>query len=120
MKRIISVLMALCVLLSVMSLAACGKAASESIDGTYQLVQMESGGSDITGLLENVDVVLTVEGNKATVVMNDETVNWQVDLQGKQMINDDGQKVPYRAEGNQLIVEDAENTQGKMVFEKQE
>ena len=104
-----------------MSLVSCneGGTDSESIDGEYIMVEWKTGETDYTPVLENLDITMTIENNKATVKLMDGAVDWQVDTKEKVMRGDDGTEVPYRMEGNQLIVEGTEDgVYGKMVFDK--
>ena len=116
MKRTVSILLLIC-MLAALCLTACGKA--ENIDGSYKLVEMEAGGEDISDALNDVEVTMTIEGTTATVVMDDQTIIWQVDYDNKVMINEEGQKEAYRVEDNKLIVEGNSADAGKMIFEKQ-
>lgn len=116
MKRIISVICA--VLILALCLTACGE---PKLDGTYQLITMESGGEDLTALLGAVDVYMTVKDGQATVDFAGQTMSWEIDEENGVMRNEDGAESPYRVEENQIILENEENgTISKMVFEKVE
>ena len=115
MKRSVSVLCALLLLLSVACLTACG---GKDISGTYKLVEMTSGGEDMTKYIGMIDeVTLTVDGSKAKLEMGEDVSELIVDTK-TQTVKTDGSSSPYTVEGNKLTLED-ESSKTKMVFEKQ-
>ena len=118
MKRPVLVLTAVAVLLAVLSLAACS--APKNMDGVYQLISMESNGEDISEALSDHEVTLTVEGDRAVVAMGDRVVNWKIDFENRQVVNDAGVQESFRVAGDRLIIEGNDVIDGKMVFEKQE
>ena len=117
MKKPILVLTAVAVLMAVLSLAACG--APKNIDGVYQLISIESNGEDISEALSDYEVTLTAEGDQAVVAMSDQDVNWKIDIENQQLVNDAGVKESFRVEDDRLIIEGNDVIDGKMVFKKQ-
>lgn len=121
MKKAISIICVAVLLVMTVSLAACSPGGGQDISGTYKLVEMNSGGQDMTSMLTLVNVTLTVEGDSAVLEMMGDTVNWKVNTANQMFTNPDGNSVPYKIEDDKLIVEGGESSSyGKMVFEKQE
>lgn len=115
MKKIISVVCIVMMLVGVMSLAAC----SGGLDGTYNLVEMSSGGQDMTSYLSMIgDVVLTIKGDKATIELGGETTELTVDTKNSVFKDETGESTPFTVEGDRLTMENPESN-SKMVFEKQ-
>ena len=124
MKKTISILCVAVLLMMMVGLAACSSGnagGGQDISGTYKLVEMNSGGEDMTSMLTLINVTMTIEGDTAVVGMMDDTLEWKVDTGRQTFTNADGASVPYRIEEDRLIVEGGEDSSyGKMVFEKQE
>jgi len=116
MKKIISVICVVLMLISVLSLTACS---GNSLDGTYNLVEMSSGGEDMTSYLSMIgDVTLTIKGDKATVVLGGETTELTVDAKNSVLKDESGEATPFTVEGDRLTMENTESN-SKMVFELQ-
>ena len=115
MKRIISIICIAALLLMTLCLSACGT----RLDGTYKLISIESGGNDLSSVLQNVDVYMTIEKDQATVGFADQTMKWTIDEKAGIMRNEDGAESTYRVEDGTIILESAEDgVTGKLVFEK--
>ena len=115
MKKLISVICIVMMLVGVMSLAAC----SNSLDGSYNLVEMSSGGEDMTSYLSMIgDVILTINGDKATIVLGGETTELTVDAKNSVFKDETGESTPFNVEGDRLTMENPESN-SKRVFEKQ-
>ena len=84
-----------------------------------KLISIESNGEDISGALSDYEVTLTVEGDQAVVAMSDQVVNWTIDFENQQVINEAGVKESFRVAGDRLIIEGNDVIDGKMIFEKQ-
>ena len=117
MKRTISIICAVLMLISVLSLTACSGSGSK-LDGTYKLVEMSSGGQDMTSYLSMIgDVYLTIEGDKATIELGGETTNLKVDQKNSAFVDEAGDSTPITVEGDRITMENPES-ESKMVFEK--
>ena len=115
MKRIISIICIAALLLMTLCLSACGT----RLDGTYKLISIESGGNDLSSVLQNVDVYMTIEKDQATVNFAEETMKWTIDEKAGVMRNDEGAESPYHLEDGKIILENNDGGMvGKMVFEK--
>ena len=116
MKKIISVICVVLMLVSVLSLSACS---GSSLDGTYKLVEMTSGGQDMTSYLSMLgDVILTIQGDKASIELSGETTQLTVDSKNSAFIDVEGDSTPFTVEGTRLTMESSQSD-SKMVFEKQ-
>ena len=120
MKKAISIICVAVMLVMMVSLAACSTPGPD-VTGTYKLVEMSSGGEDMTSMLTLITVTMTVEGDTALLELYGESLEWKVNTNNGTFSNADGATIPYRVEGDQLILEGGEDsTYGKMVFEKQD
>ena len=121
MKRFTAILCAALLLISVLSLTACGGSSSggQDISGTYTLVEMTVDGEDLTEYLSLIgDVTLTVDGSKASLDMAGDITEMTVDTGAQTIKSADGEVSPYTIEGNKLTLEE-DSSDTKMVFEKQ-
>ena len=116
MKKIICVL---CItVLLVMSLTACK---GQSLDGSYKLVEMETGGEDISSVLKSVNILMEIEADHAVLNFAGQMLEWEVDTETGVMRSSEGMETPYSVEDNRIILEsEADGTNSRMVFEKQE
>lgn len=118
MKKIVSLLCIAVILVMMSGLAACGE---PKLDGTYLLVEMASGGQDLSDLLDDIDICLTVKDDHATLTFADQTTEWEIDTKNSVMRNEEGAESPYRTEDNLIILENEEDgLTHRMVFEKAE
>ena len=121
MKKTISIVCIFVMIMAVISLAACGSnngSGGNDISGTYKLTEMTVSGEDMTQYLSLIgEVTLVVNGDKATLKMDDEVTEMTVDTKAKTMTSG-GNASPFKIEDNKLIMEDT-NAKTKMVFEKQ-
>ena len=116
MKKIISVVCVVLMIFSVLSLSACS---GNSLEGTYKLVEMTSGGQDMTSYLSMLgDVILTIKGDKATIDIGGETTQLTVDSKNSAFVDEEGESTPFTFEDNKLTMSSSESD-SKMVFEKQ-
>ena len=116
MKRTVSIICAVLMLISVLCLTACS--GGSKLDGSYKLVEMSSGGQDMTSYLNMIgDVYLVIEGEKATIELGGETTQLKVDAKNSAFIDEAGDSTPITIEGDRITVENPES-QSKMVFEK--
>ena len=103
-------------LISVLCLTACS--GGSKLDGSYKLVEMSSGGQDMTSYLNMIgDVYLVIEGEKATIELGGETTQLKVDAKNSAFIDEAGDSTPITIEGDRITMENPES-QSKMVFEK--
>ena len=116
MKRTVSIICAVLMLISVLCLTACS--GGSKLDGSYKLVEMSSGGQDMTSYLNMIgDVYLVIEGEKATIELGGETTQLKVDAKNSAFIDEAGDSTPITIEGDRITMENPES-QSKMVFEK--
>lgn len=116
MKRTVSIICAVLMLISVLCLTACS--GGSKLDGSYKLVEMSSGGQDMTSYLNMIgDVYLVIEGEKATIELGGETTQLKVDAKNSAFIDEEGDSTPITIEGDRITMENPES-QSKMVFEK--
>jgi len=116
MKRTVSIICAVLMLISVLCLTACS--GGSKLDGTYKLIEMSSGGQDMTSYLNMIgDVYLVIEGEKATIELGGETTQLKVDAKNSAFIDEAGDSTPITIEGDRITMENPES-QSKMVFEK--
>ena len=116
MKRTVSIICAVLMLISVLCLTACS--GGSKLDGSYKLVEMSSGGQDMTSYLNMIgDVYLVIEGEKATIELGGETTLLKVDAKNSAFIDEAGDSTPITIEGDRITMENPES-QSKMVFEK--
>ena len=116
MKRTVSIICAVLMLISVLCLTACS--GGSKLDGSYKLVEMSSGGQDMTSYLNMIgDVYLVIEGEKATIELGGETRQLKVDANNSAFIDEAGDSTPITIEGDRITMENPES-QSKMVFEK--
>lgn len=116
MKRTVSIICAVLMLISVLCLTACS--GGSKLDGSYKLVEMSSGGQDMTSYLNMIgDVYLVIEGEKATIELGGETTQLKVDAKNSAFIDEAGDATPITIEGDRITMENPES-QSKMVFEK--
>lgn len=122
MKKTFSVICVVLVLALTLSLAACGGSGSgggKDYSGTYKLIEITAGGKDMSSYLDLVgDVTLTIEGDKATMKMGEDTSEMTVDSKAM-TISSDGSASPFTVEDNKLTLAE-NNSDTKMVFEKQQ
>lgn len=126
MKKTVSVICVVLVLALALSLAACGSSGSGSsggggkdYSGTYKLVEITAGGQDMSSYLGLVgSVTLTIEGDKATLKMGEDTTQMTVDSKAM-TISSDGSASPFTFEDNKLTMQE-KDSDTKMVFEKQQ
>lgn len=116
MKRAISIICAVSLLIAVLCLVGC----SANIDGSYKLVEITEDGEDVSGQLGNAIITLEVKGKTATLsgtkdLTGEDSLTLTVDTEKKTMADETGTAVPYTVEGNKLTLESSGN---KMVFEK--
>lgn len=116
MKRAISIICAISLLIAVLCLVGC----SANIDGSYKLVEITEDGEDVSGQLGDAVITLDVKGTTAKMsgmkdLTGEESVELTVDTEKKTMADETGTAVPYSVEGNRLTLESSGN---KMVFEK--
>lgn len=116
MKRTVSIICAVLMLISVLCFTACS--GGSKLDGSYKLVEMSSGGQDMTSYLNMIgDVYLVIEGEKATIELGGETTQLKVDAKNSAFIDEAGDSTPITIEGDRITMENPES-QSKMVFEK--
>lgn len=116
MKRTVSIICAVLMLISLLCLTACS--GGSKLDGSYKLVEMSSGGQDMTSYLNMIgDVYLVIEGEKATIELGGETTQLKVDAKNSAFIDEAGDSTPITIEGDRITMENPES-QSKMVFEK--
>ncbi len=116
MKRTVSIICAVLMLISVLCLTACS--GGSKLDGSYKLVEMSSGGQDMTSYLNMIgDVYLVIDGEKATIELGGETTQLKVDAKNSAFIDEAGDSTPITIEGDRITMENPES-QSKMVFEK--
>nr|WP_316624852.1 hypothetical protein [uncultured Ruminococcus sp.] len=116
MKRTVSIICAVLMLIIVLCLTACS--GGSKLDGSYKLVEMSSGGQDMTSYLNMIgDVYLVIEGEKATIELGGETTQLKVDAKNSAFIDEAGDSTPITIEGDRITMENPES-QSKMVFEK--
>lgn len=116
MKRTVSIICAVLMFISVLCLTACS--GGSKLDGSYKLVEMSSGGQDMTSYLNMIgDVYLVIEGEKATIELGGETTQLKVDAKNSAFIDEAGDSTPITIEGDRITMENPES-QSKMVFEK--
>ena len=117
MKKLICVICVVLMLFCAVTLTACS--GNNGLNGTYKLVELTSGGQDMTSYLSTLgDVFLTIDGNKATIELNGETSKLTVNPQKMVFIDETGEETIFTVEGNRLSMENTESN-SKMVFEKQ-
>ena len=115
MKKLICVICVVLMLVCAASLTACS---GNDLDGTYKLVEMISGGEDMTSYLDIIgDVTLTITGDKAVIEISGETTELTVDTKNSSFIDEDGESTPFTLEDNRLTMQN-EQSGSKMVFEK--
>lgn len=113
MKKIFLVF---CIVITILIFTACGN--SQSISGTYKLIEMTAGGQDITSYLSSIeDVTLVIEGDKAQLIIGEDITEMTIDTDAQTMTGESAPS-PYIIEGKTLTMED-ESTETKMVFEKE-
>ena len=116
MKKIISITCIAALLLATLCLSACG---GTGLDGVYKLISIESGGNDLSSVLQSVDVYMTIEKDQATLNFADQTMKWTIDSKAGIMRNEDGAESPYHVEDGKIILEsNEEGSSNKMIFEK--
>ncbi len=116
MKKAVSVICIAALLLAALSLSACG---GSGLDGTYKLISIESGGNDLSAVLQSVEVYMTIEKDQATVNFAGQTMKWTIDEKAGVMRNDEGAESPYHLEDGKIILENNDGGMvGKMVFER--
>ena len=116
MKRTVSIICAVLMLISVLCLTACS--GGSKLDGSYKLVEMSSGGQDMTSYLNMIgDVYLVIEGEKATIELGGETTQLKVDAKNSAFIDEAGDSTPITIEGDRITMENPES-QSKLGFEK--
>lgn len=115
MKRAVSILCVVVMLMSMLALAGCG------ISGNYKLVSMSSNGVSMDASQLGVSITLTINGKTAIISgmsamgSDQDSQTLTVDTKNKVFLDPDGSGVPYRVEKKQLILEKDGTS---MVFEK--
>lgn len=122
MKKIVSILCIIVMLASVLSLSACGSNSGSNsgtdVSGSYKLIEMVVGGESMNEYLELVgDVILEVNGNKATLTMGEDVTELTVDTNAM-TFTASGSASHFTVDGNTLTMEE-KSAGTKMVFEKQ-
>lgn len=119
MKKITALLCAVLLILTACLAACSGGGDSADISGTYKLTEMSENGEDMTSflsLLGDEGVILTINGNKATLTMLGEDTSLSVNTAERSMTAEDGTTQTYTVVDDKIEME-SEGT--KMVFEKQ-
>ncbi len=121
MKKLVSILCIIVTLASVLSLSACGKNNSNpgtDVSGSYKLIEMVVGGESMNEYLELIgDVILEVNGDKATLTMGEDVTELTVDTKAM-TFTASGSASHFTVDGNTLTMEE-KSAGTKMVFEKQ-
>ena len=115
MKRAVAIALLAAMLLMC---AACGESAD--ISGAYKLISVNAGAYD-WDLAESLsmldDIILTVDGENATMTLPDDTVKLTLNLKEKTITDEKGYSSPYVCEDGRLTLEGG-SSGSVLVFEK--
>lgn len=106
MKKIVSITCLILAMFMVMSVfAGCGDSSEASLDGTYELVKMSQGDTEINSDLlkaSGQEFTMTIQGNTATMNISGQEETLTIDTSAKTMTDSDGTAVPYTFDGKSV------------------